>query len=58
MLIQTSLNGKIIRNYAEKMLEIIINNNITIDSGLFYVYEISFHQNGEEHFYSSLFIPI
>ncbi|MDP3387069.1 MAG: hypothetical protein Q8S24_07535, partial [Eubacteriales bacterium] len=56
--IRHSLNGKIIGNYAEKMVKFIISNNITINSELFYVNEISFHQNGEEHFYSNLYIPI
>ena len=56
--IRHSFNGKIIGDFAEEMLRFIMNNNIKIDSELFYVNEISFHQNGEEHFYSKLYIPI
>ncbi|MEL7649110.1 MAG: MerR family transcriptional regulator [Sedimentibacter sp.] len=52
------LNGKLVENYAEKIQKYIINNNITAIGELFYVNEVSFHQNGEEYFYSKLYIPI
>lgn len=52
------LNGKLIEKYAEKLQEFILNNNITTIGELFYVNEVSFHQNGEEHFYSKLYIPL
>lgn len=57
--IRHNLNGKIIGNNSlQNIEEYLLRNNLKIKGEPFYVGEVSYHQNGEEFFFSKLYIPL
>ncbi len=57
--IRHNLHGKLIGKIKlQDIEEYLLENNLTPTGEPFYVGEVSFHQDGEEFFYSKLYIPI
>jgi len=57
-IIRHHLNGKLIGNSEDKIFEYLNYNKLSAISEPFYVNEISYHQMGEEFFFSKLYIPL
>lgn len=57
--IRHNINGKLIGKIRlQNIEEYLLQNKLTPKGDPFYIGEISYHQNGEEFFYSKLYIPL